>query len=145
MVQAKHGDIVRVHYEGKLEDGTVFDASAEHGPLQFTLGKQEVIPGLEQAILGMAAGESKIAKISADNAFGPYREGLLFEVDREQLPEEVEPKVGQQLRTRQADGQATIVTVAEVSDSSVTSAGTPAHFFWIRSKQPHNHSKQNRP
>ena len=120
MTQAKHGDVVKVHYEGKLEDGTVFDTSANHGPLQFTLGKEEVIPGLEQAVLGMAAGESKIAKISADKAFGPYRDGLLFEVNREQLLEDVEPKVGQQLQTRQADGQATIVTVADVSDSSVT-------------------------
>lgn len=120
MTQAKFGDVVKVHYEGKLEDGTVFDTSAHRQPLQFTIGKQEVIPGFEQAVVGMAAGESKIAKVAAEKAFGPYREGLLVEVDRQQIPKDVDPKVGQQLQTRQADGQATVVTVADVTDSSVT-------------------------
>lgn len=120
MTQAKFGDVVKVHYEGKLEDGTVFDTSAHRQPLQFTIGKQEVIPGFEQAVVGMAAGESKIAKVAAEKAFGPYRDGLIVEVDRQQIPKDVDPKVGQQLQTRQADGQATVVTVADVTASSVT-------------------------
>ena len=120
MTQAKFGDVVKVHYEGKLEDGTVFDTSTHRPPLQFTIGKQEVIPGFEQAVVGMEAGESKIAKIAAEKAFGPYREGLFVEVDRKKIPEDVEPKVGEQLQTRQADGQAAVVTVADVTDSSVT-------------------------
>lgn len=120
MTQAKSGDLVKVHYEGRLEDGSVFDSSKHRQPLQFTIGKHEVIPGFEQAVVGMAAGESKIAKITAEKAFGPYRENLIVEVDRGQLPGDIEPEVGQQLQTRQADGQATVVTVADVTDSSVT-------------------------
>ncbi len=63
MAEAKKGDIVLVHYTGKLADGTVFDTSKERHPLKFTIGNGQVIAGFEQAIIGMSPGDSKTVRI----------------------------------------------------------------------------------
>jgi FKBP-type peptidyl-prolyl cis-trans isomerase 2 len=120
MAQAKHGDIVRVHYTGKLEDGTVFDSSEDREPLEFTIGEGKIIPGFERAVVGMNPGESKTEKVPADQAFGPYREELVVEVDRQQIPADVELKVGKRLQFRHANGRATQGLVTDVSESKVT-------------------------
>ncbi|MFQ6057453.1 MAG: peptidylprolyl isomerase [Anaerolineae bacterium] len=120
MAQAKHGDTVKVHFTGKLEDGTVFDTSINRDPLQFTIGEGQIIPGFEQAVVGMNPGESKTTKVPADKAFGPHREEMVLVVERNQLPVHLQPKVGQQLQMRQADGQIILVKVTDVSESSVT-------------------------
>lgn len=120
MNQAKAGDTVKVHYTGKFEDGTVFDTSSESDPLQFTIGQSQVIPGFEEAVVGMAPGESKTTEIVADNAYGDYNEEMILEVERDRFPEGLDPKIDQQLQVRQEDGQTFVVTVTEISDSSVT-------------------------
>ena len=117
--QAKDGDTVQVHYTLKLEDGTVFETSIGGDPLQFTIGEGQLIPGFEQAVVGMSPGESKTVEIPADEAY-PYREELVLVVDRDQLPEDLQPEVGQQLQIRQPDGQTILVKVIDVSESSVT-------------------------
>jgi len=120
MVQAKPGDTVKVHYTGKLEDGTVFDTSADRAPLQFTIGEGQIIPGFEQAVVGMNPGESKTIKVLTNDAYGPHREDMVLVVDRNQLPVDLIPEVGQQLQSRQPDGQIIVVTVIAVSESTVT-------------------------
>jgi len=120
MAQAKNGDTVKVHYTGKLEDGTVFDTSVERDPLQFTIGEGRVIPGFEQGIIGMNPGESKTTKVPADKAYGPHRKEMVLVVDRNQFPVDSKPKIGQQLQSRQADGRTIRVKVTDVSESSVT-------------------------
>jgi FKBP-type peptidyl-prolyl cis-trans isomerase 2 len=120
MAQAKHGDTVRVHYTGKLDDGTVFDTSVDRDPLEFTIGEGQIIPGFEEAVVGMNPGESKTITVLADEAFGPYREEMVLVVDRSQFPVDLEAKVGEHLQIGQADGRITVVTVTEISESSVT-------------------------
>ena len=120
MAQAKNGDTVKIHYTGKLEDGTVFDSSDGRDPLEFTLGEGQVIPGFEEAVLGMTANDSKTMTIPSDNAYGPRREEMVVEVDRDQFPPDVAPEVGQQLQMQRPDGQKMVVAVAEVSESTVT-------------------------
>lgn len=120
MVQAKPGDTVKVHYTGKLDDGTVFDSSAERDPLQFTIGEGMIIPGFEQAVLGMAPGQSKTETIPTDQAYGPHLDEMVVVVDRQQMPAEIEPEVGQQLQIQQSTGQVIPVVVTEISGSSVT-------------------------
>ncbi|MCW3129649.1 MAG: peptidylprolyl isomerase [Methanophagales archaeon] len=120
MAQAKPGDTVKVHYTGKLEDGTVFDTSADRDPLQFTIGEGQIIPGFEQAVVGMNPGESKTIKVLTNDAYGPHREDMVLVVDRNQLPVDLIPEVGQQLQSRQPDGQIIVVTVIAVSESTVT-------------------------
>ncbi|KPJ66457.1 MAG: peptidylprolyl isomerase [Syntrophobacter sp. DG_60] len=120
MAQAKNGDTVKVHYTGKLEDGTVFDTSINRDPLQFTIGEGQIIPGFEQAIVGMNPGESKTTKVPADKAYGQHLKEMIVVVDRNQFPVDLKPEVGQRLQTRQANGRAIVVTVTDVSESSVT-------------------------
>jgi peptidylprolyl isomerase len=120
MARAKPGDTVKVHYTGKLEDGTVFDTSTDSDPLQFTIGDGQIIPGFEQAVVGMNSGESKTIKVPVDEAYGPHREEMVLVVDRNQLPADLIPEVGQQLQSRQPDGQTIVVTVTDISESSVT-------------------------
>ncbi len=119
MAQAKHGDTVKVHYAGKLKDGTVFDTSVDHDPLQFTIGEGQIISGFEQAVVGMNPGESKTIKVPTDEAYGPHREEMVLVVDRNQLPVDLIPEVGQQLQSSQPDGQTIVVTVTDVSESDV--------------------------
>ncbi|BAU07885.1 MULTISPECIES: FKBP-type peptidyl-prolyl cis-trans isomerase [Fischerella] len=120
MGQAKLGDTVKVHYTGKLDDGTVFDTSVEREPLQFSIGEGLVIPGFEQAVVGMTPGESKRTNIPADEAYGPYRPELVMVVDKERIPTDVSIEVGQMLQISQSNGQAIPVVVTEVSDSQIT-------------------------
>lgn len=120
MAQAQHGDTVKVHYTGKLDDGTVFDSSVDREPLEFTIGQGGIIPGFEQAVLGMSQGESKTETIPVENAYGPYIEEMVVTVDRQQMPAEIEPQVGQQLHLQQPDGQMIPVMITDVSNSTVT-------------------------
>ena len=120
MTQAKAGDNVKVHYTGKLDDGTVFDSSIEREPLQFSLGSGNVIPGVEEAIVGMAPGESKTTQIPPDQDYGPQREELVITVEKEQIPTDLSVEVGQQLQISQNNGQVIPVIVTDVSDSKVT-------------------------
>jgi peptidylprolyl isomerase len=118
--KARDGNTVQVNYTGKLADGTVFDSSIGRQPLEVILGKGQVIPGFEKAILGMQVGENKTVTIPANDAYGPYRKELIFEVPKENLPAGVIPQVGQQLRGSKADGSTMIATITKISDKTVT-------------------------
>ncbi|MFQ6112908.1 MAG: peptidylprolyl isomerase [bacterium] len=119
MTQVKHGDTVKVHYTGKLEDGTVFDSSIDGEPMQFKIGEGQLISGFEQAVVGMKPGETKSANVPANEAYGPHREDMVIVVERKKLPAHLNPEVGQQLQSIQG-GQTIIVTVTDVSESTVT-------------------------
>ena len=120
MTRAKAGDTVRVHYTGKLEDGSIFDSSQEREPLEFTIGSGQVIPGFEAAVTGMATGESKSTTIPPEEAYGPRRQEMLAVVDREQLPDDLEVNVGQRLQVQQPDGRQIVVSVADIAEKTVT-------------------------
>ncbi len=125
MSEAKKGDSVKIHYTGTLDDGSVFDSSAGHEPLEFTLGSGQVIVGFEEAVLGMRAGESKKVTIPSDKAYGPYNEAMVIQAPRAQVPPDINPEVGQQLQMAGPDGQAVIVRVTEVTDEVVVLDANP--------------------
>jgi len=120
MRQAAIGDIVRVHYTGKLGDGTEFDSSVKRGPLEVTLGGGQVIAGFEKAILGMAEGETKSVTLEAHAAYGPRREELIYVIERAEVPDTVDLHVGAELQASDDDGKQTNLIVLEVTDDSVT-------------------------
>ncbi len=119
MVQAKKGDVVKVHYTGKFEDGTVFDTSIGRDPLEFAVGSRKVIPGFEEAVEGMNPGELKTVSISPEKGYGLHLEELVIEIARDNLPEEVEPVVGQAIQIGESHDKMLQVTVTEVTDSKV--------------------------
>lgn len=123
MAAAKVGDTVSIHYTGKLDDGSVFDSSLEREPLKFSIGGQQVIPGFEQAVIGMNPGEAKTETIVCDQAYGPRHEDMVVTVLREQIPSDFELEVGQQLQIRNPEGQVIPVMVSEIIEDQVTLDG----------------------
>ncbi|MEM6514232.1 MAG: peptidylprolyl isomerase [Pseudomonadota bacterium] len=120
MSQAKQGDNVKIHYTGTLDDGTEFDSSAGREPLEFELGSGQVIPGFDNAVDGMAVGDSKRVRIESGDAYGERHEQLIQEVPRTALPEDMQPEVGMALQSQAPDGQVMNLTVTEVSEASIT-------------------------
>ena len=123
MSEAKNGDTVLVHYKGTLKDGSVFDESTGREPLQFQLGASQVIPGFENSVIGMSPGESTKVELSVDDAYGPRRDELIVSVPRTDLPENIDPQVGQSLEVRLPDGGTLPVKVTEASESEITLDG----------------------
>jgi len=120
MTEIKSGDTVRIHYTGTLKDGTVFDTSEGRDPLEFTVGSGQIIPGLDKALPGMVHGEEKTVSIAPDEAYGPIHPEAMQEVPRGQIPADIPLEIGTQLQMRTPDGQAVGVTVANVTDETVT-------------------------
>ena len=122
MSQAKHGDTVRVHYRGKLQDGTEFDVSFDREPLQFTIDGGQIIPGFEEAVVGMNPGDSKTTELPVEKAFGPYREERVVVVPKGQFTGHwhLEPRVGERVQVPRPDGPPMNVTVTNVTESEVT-------------------------
>lgn len=118
MKQAKEGDTVSLHYKGTFEDGTVFDSSETHGALKFTIGKGMVIPGFDEAVLGMKLGETKTVTIPPEKGYGPHKDELLIKINKTELPPDLNPVVGQRLEFSK-DKQRLQFTVAEVTDDAV--------------------------
>lgn len=123
MSQAKNGDKVRIHYTGKLDDGTPFDTSEGRDPLEFQLGDGGIIPGFEKAVDGMEVGESKSVTIAPEDAYGPRHEQLVQDVPKSALPDDIEPAVGMQLQSQTPDGQPMHLVVTAVSDEAITVDG----------------------
>jgi peptidylprolyl isomerase len=119
MIKAKIGDLVKVHFTGRLDDGTVFATSKMSKPVSFRLGTGEVISGLENAVVGMSPGESKTAIIAPEDAFGRYTADRLVLVKRTHFPKHIEPRKGQLLRVGKVGGKTGMVRVALVDDARV--------------------------
>ncbi|MCR8826236.1 FKBP-type peptidyl-prolyl cis-trans isomerase [Pseudosulfitobacter koreensis] len=120
MTQVKSGDTVRIHYTGTLQDGSTFDSSEGRDPLEFEVGSGQIIPGLDSALPGMAVGEKKEVKVTAEEAYGDVNPEMRQSVPREGIPADIPLDPGTQLQMQTPDGQALPVTVIEVDESTVT-------------------------
>jgi peptidylprolyl isomerase len=125
MTQARRGDNVKVHYTGKLSDGTVFDSSGGREPLGFSLGSGQVIAGFDEAVLGMTVGESKVVQIPVDKAYGERKEELVMQVPIEQVPPDMQPEIGQRLEMGGMNGEIIRVVVTEISKTHITLDANP--------------------
>lgn len=123
MPQAKTGDKVRVHYTGKLTDGTQFDSSTGRDPLEFILGSGMVIAGFDDAITGMDLGAKTTVTIPAEKAYGPRHDEMVVKVSRAQLPPDLKFSVGQRFALPQPDGRQAMLKVADITDAEVTFDG----------------------
>ncbi len=113
---AEKGKRVKVHYTGKLADGTVFDSSLEREPLEFVLGAGQMIPGFDKGVEGMKVGEQKTLQLPPQDAYGERNENLLFRVSSEALPEDYTPELGDMLQVTTDKGFPMRVTVAEIAE-----------------------------
>ena len=120
MTVARHGDTVRVHFAGKLPDGSVFISSDDREPLQLTLGEKRYLPGVENAILGMHPGETKTVEIVADDAYGSHNPKLVFVISRDNMPADFCPAVGEDLQLKSEKGDTVQARVTDVAEAAVT-------------------------
>lgn len=120
---ARKGDKVSFHYTGILPNGVTFDSSAGKEPLQITLGKGNVIPGLEEALAGMRRGQKKSLKIPVMKAYGPRLKQKLFAAPRNKLPEGFKFEPGQEIPFTQPDGLEIPVRVLHVDEKQVVFDG----------------------
>ncbi len=145
MAQAQQGDRVKIDYTGTLDDGSIFDSTLEgencdseeceseecddegcgcggheSGPMELTIGAADFFPQIEEALIGMAPGEKKTIVIPVDDAFGDYDEEKVFTVSRADLPDDLDPEVGDQLGLSDENDETIGVTVMEVTDEEIT-------------------------
>lgn len=118
MQQVKKGDTIKVHYHGKLVDGTTFDSSEGREPLEFEVGSGMVIPGFDDGVTGMAVGDKKTVQIPAEEAYGPKQEDMIMEFPREKFPADMVPEVGMQLNMNNGQ-QSFPVVIVEVQETVV--------------------------
>ena len=123
MQQVKKGDTVKIHYHGKLTDGTSFDSSAGREPLEFEVGSGMVIKGFDDGVLGMAIGDKKTIDIPVDQAYGHADPQMLIEFPIDRLPSDMKPEPGMQLNMRDDAGNNIPVVITEVKDDSVVLDG----------------------
>ncbi len=125
MTQAKQGDTVKIHYTGRLQDGSVFDSSSGREPLQFTIGGGQVIQGFEDAVAGMQAGENKTVEIPCVKAYGERNPSMVMQVDRKHVPADIDPEIGQRLQMGSPSGELIVVEIIEVNDENITLDANP--------------------
>jgi len=117
----KVGDTVNVFYTGTLDDGTIFDSNVNGTPLTFTVGKGMVIPGFEEAVIGMAVNNEKTVRIPPEKAYGLYNASFIHVVNRSAFPSNLTPVVGQYYSVRSTiDGSESSVKVINVTASTIT-------------------------
>jgi peptidylprolyl isomerase len=122
MITAQAGDKVKVHYQGTLADGTIFDSSEGREPLEFTLGTGQVIPGFDAAVIGLSPGQSVVTTIQPDDAYGPANPEMIIEVERDRFPEDMEIEEGLELQLS-GGGQQFLVRVVGIAADKVTLDG----------------------
>ena len=127
MAPAANGDTVKIHYTGTLDDGYKFDSSYDHlEPLEFTIGRGEMIRGFEQAVVGMEPGETKIVRIASNQAYGRHNPEKVIQVSRSKMPEGLEQEIGMRVQGSMPDGQTVEFTIVSLTESEVTLDGNHA-------------------
>lgn len=125
MAEAKRGDKVKVHYKGTLEDGSIFDSSEGHDPLEFEIGSGQVIVGFDEAVTGMTPGEKKSVLIPVEKAYGEYSGDLVMTVPQEQVPPDLNPEEGMRLEVGGPGGEVMLVTVMETNEEHIILDANP--------------------
>ena len=132
MAQAKQGDRVKIHFTGRLDDGSVFDTTTgdsscqcgdcgdENAPYELVIGNEEFFVPVEEALVGIAPGEKKKIVVSPEDAFGDYDDECVFTIERSQLPDDMQPEVGMELELTDEDDESVAVTVVDLTDTTVT-------------------------
>ena len=116
----KQGSKVSLHYTGTLEDGTVFDSSEGHDPLEFVAGENMVIKGFDQGVMGLKKGEEKDIVISPENAYGKIEDALRIKVPKDSFGEHTDKlKEGVILRLMSPTGQVMNAKVLKIEDKEV--------------------------
>jgi FKBP-type peptidyl-prolyl cis-trans isomerase 2 len=117
-----NGDVVSIEYEGRLEDGTIFDSSTQgenSTPLVFEIGKKQVIEGFEKEVLDMKINQEKEFTINPEEAYGEIKKELKREIPMNVLPKDKKPEVGMMLVLAGPNGEQFPARIQEVNENNV--------------------------
>ena len=120
MQAVKNGDTVRVHYHGRLTDGTTFDSSEGREPLEFQVGAGMVIKGFDNGVTDMKVGDKKTLNIPVEEAYGPKNDELIMEFPKQNIPSDLNPQVGMELQMSNPQGQVFPVKVTAIGSEFIT-------------------------
>lgn len=113
------GNKVKVEYEGRFENGEIFDSSEQHGqPLEFVAGEGMVVSGFDNAVMGMGAGEDKEFTLQPEEAYGCSDERAIQKIPKSNFPERAE--VGMMIGIPLPDGQQIPAKIVEINEKDVT-------------------------
>ena len=119
MEKVENGHFVSVHYKGTLQSGEVFDTSEGRHPLEVEMGAGQIIPGFEEALMGMSLNEKKVFTLDPEDAYGQKDESLTHSFPRADVPAEINPEVGQTLALSSPEGRQFPAMITEVDDEKV--------------------------
>jgi peptidylprolyl isomerase len=120
MTEVKSGDVVRVHYTGRLEDGTEFGSSTGQEPLELRVGAGQIIPGLDRCLDGMTVGEHETVTVPVEEAYGPRDERQVHVLPRSAIPPSIQLSVGAPLQATTQEGRQLQLVVTDFDDDQVT-------------------------
>jgi len=119
MVKAKIGDRVQVLLKGRLEDGTIFSDQYEKKPIEFTIGENNLINGIEMSIVGMEESESRSIKVPPEEAYGHYQKQLISTINLSQVSNTITPKLGMGLQLKYSNGRSVNARIVDISNSKI--------------------------
>jgi peptidylprolyl isomerase len=120
MDNVQSGDVVKIHYTGKLINGNVIETSKNHQPLEFTVGNGQVLAGIDKSVIGMKAGEQRSVEIVPEEAFGLRRDDLVVVFNKADMPDHIHPSIGQQLKFDHPDFKDLVFSVMDMDEQTVT-------------------------
>ena len=118
-MSVQSGNTIKIHYHGRLADGSTFDSSAGRSPLEFTVGSGSVIKGFDDGVQGMTVGERKTIEIPFDQAYGPEDPSMIIEFPANRFPDNLKPEIGMQLNMNNSEGQQFPVIIKEITAENI--------------------------
>jgi peptidylprolyl isomerase len=113
------GDTITIHYTAKIVNGAVISTANHLRPISFTVGRKEVIPGIDRAVRGMRVGESKKIIVAPHDAFGVYNERLCFMIPKSKFPRNVSIAPKKRLRLIQNNNTFVDVHIKKIHGEEV--------------------------
>ncbi|RZF22488.1 peptidylprolyl isomerase [Halobacteriovorax vibrionivorans] len=114
--------VIGFNYTLTNSNNEVLDTSSEHGPLLFLEGVGQIIPGLEEKVIGMAVGEKAKIDVAAADAYGNKNDELIIKVQKSQFPADAQLNIGDVFQVNQDQGLPPF-TIVELQGEEVTLDG----------------------
>lgn len=111
--------VVAFDYKLTLDSGEIADTSEGREPLKFLVGSGQIIPGLENEMMGMAVGDKKVVKVKPEDAYGVRNDAMIQSVPIEHIPDSINVQVGEQIQGQSEDGHVVQGEIVEVDSSHV--------------------------
>lgn len=119
--KVKKGDTVSIHYIGTLNDGEQFDSSYDRGkPVDVEVGSGLLIPGFDNALVGMQVGKKKSVAVPKDQAYGDPNPAAYVKVAKEGFPENFTYEKGTFVPLTNEQGQQMVGRLHEDGEEEVT-------------------------